>query len=484
MKPLRRHKKYKNRRPEETISIIQSILKNKLELGTYERAFNERNGLFFSCRLLLDNGDWLRSLNIGTNGKGMTENYSCASAYGELMERLQNGALMRYHIFGSRKFQENAKECYPLFCELLKEKRVISPYLYSWDEYIDPDEQRLYNSISQYVCTTDNKLLFEKTKGMEHYYVPYYSVKNDEIVTLPFDIINNNISTNGLCAGNTPKEAMIEGLSEIFERYVIRKIYFDNLSLPRIPKAYFEGNQILHRIENLERTEHYTIEIVDCSLGKGIPALGVVILTDDSKEYQFHMAVDPSPITALERSLTELFQGRSCIKFKPFDQTLQRKLDTDFVLKEIEMLKTHCASIGHYPLSFFSDTPSYEFSGFNDSLGFSDDEDLQYLVELIDNLGYQLFVRDNSFLGFPAYSLYVPGMTELHNIYTFRHFETTYELYSNEPDKDFMEMFGSWNDVVNGNNHKFIKYLKLIKQIKEQAVCNPIDQASLQTYFK
>ena len=43
---------------------------------------------------MLDNGSWLRTINIGTNGKGMTEAYSKASAYGELMERIQNGVLL------------------------------------------------------------------------------------------------------------------------------------------------------------------------------------------------------------------------------------------------------------------------------------------------------------------------------------------------------------------------------------------------------
>ena len=39
------------------------------------------------------NNEWISALNIGTNGKGMSESYSRASAHGELMERIQNGAL-------------------------------------------------------------------------------------------------------------------------------------------------------------------------------------------------------------------------------------------------------------------------------------------------------------------------------------------------------------------------------------------------------
>ena len=73
MKPLRRYKQYKNREPKDTIATILGILSDRLGIGLYERTFQERNGLFHSCRIVLDDEDWLRSVNIGTNGKGMTE---------------------------------------------------------------------------------------------------------------------------------------------------------------------------------------------------------------------------------------------------------------------------------------------------------------------------------------------------------------------------------------------------------------------------
>lgn len=484
MEPIRRHKQYKNREPKDTIATIQGILKEKLGISVYERAFQERNGLFHSCRIILDNGDWLRSVNIGTNGKGMTVDYSRASAYGELMERLQNfNVLMRYQYFGTLHFLEKHKEQYPQFYEKVMEAEAALPYLYAYDEEVDANNERLKASIEKYVFSADNDKLFALTKDKEHFYVPFYDVKENEIVSLPFDIINNSISTNGLCAGNTPKEAMIEGLSEIFERYVIRKIYFDNLSLPRIPRAYFEGNDILKRLEELELKEHYTIDIVDCSLGVGITAVGVVILTEDRKEYQFHMGVDPSPITALERSLTELFQGRNAIKFKQFDNDVQERLDNDILLKEEEMHKTNSASTGHYPKAFFAANPSYEFKGFNEELGYSDDSDLKLMIGLIEQMGFKLYVRDNSFLGFPAYSLYVPGMTELHNTHSLNYFESYYELSSDKPDKWFDEMFGNWDKNVSGEIKTFVMYLNIVKILKGCAFLHPISQQPLQSLF-
>lgn len=451
MKPLTRYKQYKNREPKDTIATIQRILKEKLNITAHERIFQERNGLFYSCRVLLNDTNDLRSANIGTNGKGMTVDYSRASAYGELMERLQNGVMFRKHIMKAN---------------------AASHYMFTYDEDIAKDDRRLRESINKYVYSADNECLFELVKGKEHFYVPYYGVKEKKIVKLPFDIIYNNISTNGLCAGNTAKEAVIEGLSEIFERYVIRKIYFDNLSLPKIPRDYFKGNEILKRLEDLEYKEHYTIDIVDCSLNVGIPAVGVVVLTENRQEYQFHMGADPSPITALERSLTELFQGRDAIKFKQFDNVLQERLNTDLNLKEEEMNKTTSASTGHYPQAFFSFAPSYQFAGFDDRLGHSDDMDIQLMVELIEQLGFQLYVRDSSFLGFPAYSLYVPGMSELHNTHSLRYFKNTYN-------KDTI----SDENSVETEACNYKKCLPIIIKLQEEAICNQICQQSLKDIF-
>ena len=143
MKPLKRYKQYKNREPEETVDIIQAILKEKAGLGVYERCFQERNGLFYSCRIILDNGNWLRYANIGTNGKGMTMDYSRASAFGELMERLYNfNILMRYQSFGTRQFLEKHKDQYPLFFERITKADAMLPFLFTKDEEVAELEER------------------------------------------------------------------------------------------------------------------------------------------------------------------------------------------------------------------------------------------------------------------------------------------------------------------------------------------------------
>ena len=106
------------------------------------------------------------------------------------------------------------------------------------------------------------------------------------------------------------------------------------------------------------------------------------------------------------------------------------------------------------------------------------------MVELIEHLGFQLLVRDNSFMDFPAYSLYVPSMTELHNTHSLRYLETTYEHIKDRPDEWFAEMFDSWEDVAKGSSEKFVNYLGLVRRLKECAIQNSTDQQLLQSIFQ
>lgn len=473
-----RKKEYKSCAPEQTIHKIKSIISNKLHLDLIERTFKERNTLFHSCRLVINN-EWISALNVGTNGKGMSENYSRASAHGELMERIQNGVLFNYIDFGTKYFAKEYAGTYPYFCNSITQQNVVLPFRYAHDEVYSEDNTVLKEAIDNYVQSYDNEELYRLSKDKEHYYVPYYDVFNKTLVNLPIDIIFNNISTSGMCAGNTPEEALVQGFSEVLERFVIRKIYFENITFPKIPHSCFEGTEILKRIMILEETEGYSISIMDCSCGMGIPAIGVIIRNKENTKYQFHIGVDPSPITALERCLTELFQGRTAILFKDFDLSYQTLLLSDIKIKEKEINETFVVSTGHYPISLFYPKPSYSFNGFNESWGNSDKTDLLLMTNLIKNLGYSIYIRDNSFLGFPTYSIYVPGMSELHNIMSLRHFKNTYNkyqqnfisshslessdsnriislldsLYSN-PDNQIALQFANTADVwMSGNNH-------------------------------
>ncbi len=90
-------KRYKALPPAETIELVFATIKKSLGLDLCVETFEKVVGQFYSCRMTLQNG-WIEEFNIGVNGKGMSQEYALASACGEIMERIQNRAILRQHI--------------------------------------------------------------------------------------------------------------------------------------------------------------------------------------------------------------------------------------------------------------------------------------------------------------------------------------------------------------------------------------------------
>ena len=86
--------KYKDNNPKQTIEQIKNILKSNNIFTKETEWFNQCND-YYSLRLEVCNPETYESLEIGVNGKGTNEDFARASAYAELLERIQNSALLR-----------------------------------------------------------------------------------------------------------------------------------------------------------------------------------------------------------------------------------------------------------------------------------------------------------------------------------------------------------------------------------------------------
>lgn len=401
-----RKKQYKAVPPEETVRTVKQILLNKLGITLNERFFQSDNYKFHSCRLNIGNEN-IGVENIGTNGKGMTHYYSYASACGELMERLQNNVLFTASNLAAPHFVSKVSKTFPSYSNFLKENDLLLKYNYFSDECINVKGINFYANSSNIKLSAKNSLS-----------VPYYNVFEKEVQYLLIAPIRQKCTSNGMCAGNTNKEAIIQGICEIIERYAIRLIYTQELTPPSIPKESFIGSDIYKAIIELEIENNWEIQIKDCSCGLNLPAIGVLIVDRKYNRYHFHVGADPSPITALERALTELHQGRKHIAFKNFDIEYLYGLHLDETTRYIESESTYHNNSGCYPLSVLKDKPSYPHLGFNADYSKSDDDDLELLVNLIRKLGFPLFIRNVSYLGFPAFHIFIPGMSEIYNVKT------------------------------------------------------------------
>lgn len=64
--------------------------------------------------------------------------------------------------------------------------------------------------------------------------LPFTRQSDNQTIYIPMNIIGNLYVSNGMSAGNTRNEARVQGLSEVFERYVKNRIIAESISLPEI----------------------------------------------------------------------------------------------------------------------------------------------------------------------------------------------------------------------------------------------------------
>lgn len=83
--------------------------------------------------------------------------------------------------------------------------------------------------------------------------LPFTRQSDNQTVYIPMNIIGNLYVSNGMSAGNTRNEARVQGLSEVFERYVKNRIIAESISLPEIPADVLARYPaVVEAIETLE----------------------------------------------------------------------------------------------------------------------------------------------------------------------------------------------------------------------------------------
>ena len=145
---------------------------------------------------------------------------------------------------------------------------------------------------------------------------PFYNVNEDKEDYLPISIALSFYGSNGMSAGNTPCEALVQAFSEIFERYVQKEVISRQLSLPDVPKEYLKKYYFLYSVYlKINLIKGYRILIKDCSFGGMYPVVAIVIINLNTGKYGIHFGSHPDFEIALERAFTEVAQGQDILDF-------------------------------------------------------------------------------------------------------------------------------------------------------------------------
>ena len=336
------------------------------------------------------------------------------AGYAEFFERLQNG-MFRFRM-------EKPTEEIP-FVNSPDEKFLTVEQAMNIKEY-----GKIQNSFFENILKEngkDNKTTEEKVDYIkeilnensnlvekeQYNYLPYYSVKNKDLEYIPDRLFSYLFDTNGMCAGNSPEEALIEGLSEILERYAGMKIFKDKITLPEIPDKYIDKfPKVKKMVEKLKQNKDYYFKLVDCSFGGKYPVAGLYIIEKNTGKFGFKMGAHPDYGIAMERCFTEAAQGRdiyeyaeTCIfDFYGYENGKNRNL-TEFIFADLSLV----------PYQVIGEKPDYQFKEMPDVSNLDNKVILKNMVKAILEDGKDILIRDLSILGFPTFSIAIPGMSEI-----------------------------------------------------------------------
>ncbi|QRM19489.1 OsmC domain/YcaO domain-containing protein [Dechloromonas sp. TW-R-39-2] len=343
-----------------------------------------------------------------TNGKGATKESALASALGEYIERLSCNHFYNDQFWGEefanapfvhypneRWFKPGKKDALP--------KGLLDDYCL---EIYNPDGElrasHLYDTNSgnteRGVCA-----------------LPYVRQSDGETVYFPTNLIDNLFLSNGMSAGNTLVEAQVQCLSEIFERAVKREILEGEIALPDVPAevlAKYPG--IVAGIEELEK-QGFPVLVKDASLGGEFPVMCVTLMNPRTGGVFASFGAHPSLEIALERSLTELLQGRS---FEGLNDLPRPTFESNAVTEPNNFVEHFIDSSGVVSWRFFSAKADYEFvewdfSGHGEN---SNADEAATLFGILEAMGKEVYMAVYDQLGANACRILVPGYSEIYPV--------------------------------------------------------------------
>lgn len=337
-----------------------------------------------------------------TNGKGSTKESALCSALGEYIERMSCNFFYNDYYFGE---------------EIANSKFVHYPNE-KWFK-AGPDDalpEGLMDEKCLQLYNPDNELrashLIDTNSGHSERGIcalPFTRNSDLETVYFPSNLLENIFVSNGMSAGNNLYEAKVQCLSEIFERAVKRQIIEEEIVLPDVPRDVLaKYPSILAGIEELEK-KGFPVLIKDASLGGKFPVMCVALMNPKTGGVFASFGGHPSFEVALERSLTELLQGRS---FEGLNDVPPPTFNSYALTEPSNFVLHFIDSTGAISWKFFSAKNDYEFCEWDFS-GTTEEEN-ERLMTILANLGKEVYVATYEDFGATACRIVVPGYSEVY----------------------------------------------------------------------
>ena len=343
-----------------------------------------------------------------TNGKGATKESALASALGEYIERLNNNHFYAgaywgedlanaefVHYPNEKWFKPGKKDALP--------KEILDPYCLS---IYNPDGEL---KGSHLIDTNSGNV----ARGICA--LPFVRQSDQQVVYFPTNLVENLFVSNGMSAGNTLAEAQVQCLSEIFERAVKKVILEGEICLPDVSaNVLAKYPSIMAGIQGLE-AQGFPVLVKDASLGGQYPVMCVTLMNPKTGGVFASFGAHPSLEVALERSLTELLQGRS---FEGLNDLPPPTFESNAVTEPYNFVEHFIDSSGIVSWRFFGAKADFEFVEWNfaGQGATANADEAAKLFGILKGMGKEVYTTVHDQLGAMACRILVPGYSEIYPV--------------------------------------------------------------------
>jgi len=350
---------------------------------------------------------WVDSIRIICEGKGVTRQLCEASAFAELTERLSAG--MFYPVF-----EEQVRFNMPA----LYGKETTRFLNFEWMKgYVNAHQDELENPLKiEDLLINETHLTEEDIKGikdsdMARHWVDGFSLIHEKHIKVPVNVIAYIHGSNGMAAGNTLEEALIQATCEIFERYAQIHIIRPEKEVPTIDKKTVE-NPFLQGMIRFYEKQDINVLIKDFSFDDMLPVIGVLYINNNLRSDRLeHKVLIPGASfntdEALTRCFTEGTQGRRTLKKSRPD--LDKPVVPKSGVEDYYMLMRCGVSLKDISFLEKGETRPYNEKKFKDI--FSEIDEIKRMCRLL-NTDFIVLNYTHPVLDFPVVRIVIPGVSD------------------------------------------------------------------------
>lgn len=292
--------------PSNTINRIKKGLR-KLGLDVGYQPFKVADNIYWGRA-------WIDSIRIVCNGKGITPELAEASAYAELAERLSAGLF--YPVF-EEQVRFNAPALYNEETNRFLNYEWMKGYVHARQDDLE-NPLRIEDLLANESHLTDADIEDIKNSKMALHWVDGFSIIRQEPVKVPVNFIAYIHGSNGMAAGNTIEEAVIQASCEIFERHAQIQTIKPEKIVPSIELDSVD-NPIIKDMIGFYNSRNVDVILKDLSFDGRLPCAGALFTNNNLRpdRLEHRILIPGASFTqdeGLTRCFTESMQGRETLR--------------------------------------------------------------------------------------------------------------------------------------------------------------------------